>query len=177
MCHLCRSGKCLHRTLRLHHHLGSSGRSPGLQQGPDSPGSPRLVEFCGMGSYYPRNPHLEPCSECYEGEGDRCPSNTMANAWVAHLLSVQRAVATVEDSQTMEKSSPSGYIEVVITKNAKTIDAFSSGVIPMKTEKAYLRRRSNIMTQALWVEDGSLPQGLTIQNAYTELRTLVQLPS
>ena len=28
----------------------------------------------------------------------------------------------------------------------------------------------NVMTQVLWTEDGSLPQGLTIQNAYTELR-------
>ena len=58
------------------------------------------------------------------------------NTWVAHLLSVQRATAIVEDSQTAEKSSPSGYDEVVITKNAETIDAFSSYVIPMKTEKA-----------------------------------------
>ena len=28
----------------------------------------------------------------------------------------------------------------------------------------------NIMTQALQVKDGSLPQGLSVQNAYTELR-------
>ena len=28
----------------------------------------------------------------------------------------------------------------------------------------------NVMTQALLTKDGSLPQGLTIQNAYTELR-------
>ena len=77
MCHLCRSGKCLHLTLRLCHHLGSSGRSPGLQWGPDSPGSPRLVKFCSMGSYYPRNPHYKPCSECYEGEGDRCPGDAV----------------------------------------------------------------------------------------------------
>ena len=26
------------------------------------------------------------------------------------------------------------------------------------------------MTQALWAEDGSLPQGLTVQNMYMELR-------
>ena len=29
---------------------------------------------------------------------------------------------------------------------------------------------SNVMTQALWAEDGSLPQGLTVQNMYMELR-------
>ena len=92
------------------------------------------------------------------------------NARVAHLLSVQRATATVEDSQTVEKSSPSGYDEVVITKNAETIDAFSSHVIPMKPEKAYLSGRINVMTQVLRVEDGSLPQGLTVKNAYMGLR-------
>ena len=26
------------------------------------------------------------------------------------------------------------------------------------------------MTQVFWTEDGSLPQGLTIQNVYTELQ-------
>ena len=93
-----------------------------------------------------------------------------ANAQVAHLLSVQRATAIV-DSQTAEKSSPSEYNKVVITKNAETTDAFSSHVIPTKTEKAYLGGRINVMTQALQVEDGSLPQGLTIPHAYTELRT------
>ena len=72
-----RSGKYLHPTHRLCHHLGSSGRRSGLQQGPDSPGSPRLVEFCGMGSYYPRKSHYKLCSEYYEGEGDRCPGNAM----------------------------------------------------------------------------------------------------
>ena len=39
-----------------------------------------------------------------------------ANAWVAQLLSVQRAAATVEDSQTVEKSGPSKYDKVVITR-------------------------------------------------------------
>ena len=30
--------------------------------------------------------------------------------------------------------------------------------------------RLNVMTQALHAEEGSLPQGLTIQNAYTKMR-------
>ena len=94
-----------------------------------------------------------------------------ANAQVAHLLSVWRATATVEDSQAKGKSSLSEYNEVVITKIMETIDAFSSCVIPMKVEKAYTRERINVMTLALWVKDGSLPQGLTMQNAYMELRT------
>ena len=70
----------------------------------------------------------------------------------------------------MGESSPSEYHEVVVTKNTETVDAFSSHVIPMKAEKAYTGERMNIMTQALQIKDGSLPQGLTMQNAYTELR-------
>ena len=93
------------------------------------------------------------------------------NDWVAHLLSVWRAAATVEDSQAMGKSSLSGYNEVVITKDVETMDAFSSCVIPVKTENTYLGERINVITQALQVEDRSLPQGLTMQNAYMELRT------
>ena len=60
-----------------------------------------------------------------------------ANAQVPHLLSVQRATAPVEDDQAAGKSNPSRYNEVVITKNTDTIGAFSSHVIPVKTEKAY----------------------------------------
>ena len=40
----------------------------------------------------------------------------------------------------------------------------------MKAEKAYTGEHINIMTQALQTKDGSLPQGLTVQNAYTKLR-------
>ena len=71
-----------------------------------------------------------------------------ANARMAHLLSVQRVAAMVEDDQALEKSSLHKYDEVVITKNMETKDAFSH-VITMKTEKAYLKERVNIMTQAL----------------------------
>ena len=60
------------------------------------------------------------------------------NARVAHLLSVQRAAATMVDDQTTEEPSSDEYDEVVITKNRETVDAFSSHVIPMKAEKAYM---------------------------------------
>ena len=72
-----------------------------------------------------------------------------ANARVAHILLVQRATTTVEDSQTAENSGLSEYDEVFITKNAETIDAFSSHVIPMKTDRAYLGGRINVMIQVL----------------------------
>ena len=39
-----------------------------------------------------------------------------------------------------------------------------------KVEKAYTGEHINIMTQVLQITDGSLPQGLTVQNSYTELQ-------
>ena len=81
-----------------------------------------------------------------------------ANARVAHLLSVHRAAATMVGNETAEDSSLNGYDEVVITKNMETIDAFSSHVIPINVEKAYTREHINIMTQALWTKDSSLPK-------------------
>ena len=92
------------------------------------------------------------------------------NARVAHLLSVWRAAATMVDDRTTGESGPDEYDEVDITKNTETVHAFSSHVIPMKAEKAYTGECINIMTQALQTKDGSLPQGLTVQNVYTELR-------
>ena len=92
-----------------------------------------------------------------------------ANARVVHLLSMCRAVATLLEDQTLEGANPNGYNEVVFMRNAETIEAFSSQVISVKVEKAYTGECINVMTQVLWTEDGTLPQGLTIQNAYTEL--------
>ena len=71
---------------------------------------------------------------------------------------------------TAEKSSSDNYDQVMFTQNVETIEAFSSLVILVKVGKAYTGESINIMVQALQMEDGSLPQGLTIQNTYTELR-------
>ena len=49
------------------------------------------------------------------------------------------------------------------------IDAFSSHIIHVRTRTAYTGARLDVMAQTLHPEDGSLPQGLTIQNAYTEM--------
>ena len=92
-----------------------------------------------------------------------------ANSRVAHLLSVHRAMTMVVDDETTETASLNGYNEVVFMRSMETIDAFSSHVLPTKMKKAYMGEHINIMTQALQITDGSLPQGLTIQNAYTEL--------
>ena len=88
------------------------------------------------------------------------------NAQVAYLLAVQWATATMEDGDPNE-SHPSDYDETVTTKEAETIDAFSSHAI--KTKTAHWGEGINVTTQALCVEDGSLPQGLMVQNAYTDL--------
>ena len=93
-----------------------------------------------------------------------------ANARVAHLLSMLQAMATVLEDQTLENANPNGYDEVVFMRNAESIEAFSSRVISIKAEGAYTGECINIMTQTLWTEDGALLQGLTIQNAYTELQ-------
>ena len=47
------------------------------------------------------------------------------NAQVAYLLAVQWATATIEGGKSVE-SDPGDYDEIVTTKEAVTIDAFSS---------------------------------------------------
>ena len=66
--------------------------------------------------------------------------DTLAIPWVntqvAYLLAVQWASATIEDSKS-EESDPSDYNEIVTTKEAETIDAFSSQVIHAKMKAAH----------------------------------------
>ena len=69
-----------------------------------------------------------------------------------------------------EESSSDDYDQVMFTQNVKTIEAFSSHMVLVKAGRAYTGDHINIMVQALWIEDSSLLQGLTIQNVYTELR-------
>ena len=95
-----------------------------------------------------------------------------ANAQVAYLLAVQWATAIMEDEKAAAgESDPSDYNEVVTTKDTETIDAFSSYIIHARIRTAHIREGINVMTQALHTEDGSLPQGLTTQNAYTQLHS------
>ena len=56
------------------------------------------------------------------------------------------------------------------TQKVETLEPFSFHVIPVRTMKAYLGERINMMVQALNAQDGTLPPGLTVQNTYTELR-------
>ena len=80
-----------------------------------------------------------------------------ANARVARLLSVHRMAAVKVGDGTAEECGPDDYNQVMFTQNIETTVAFSSHIVLGETEKAYTRGHINIMAQALWTEDGSLP--------------------
>ena len=93
-----------------------------------------------------------------------------ANARVAHLLAVRR-MAPVEVGDTHEKGYDTNQDSFMMyTQKVETLEPFSSYVIPVKTTEAYLGEQLNVMVQTLYVQDGTLPPGLTMQSTYTELR-------
>ena len=104
-----------------------------------------------------------------EAELDALPM-PWANARVAHLLSVHRMTTMEVGDGLKEELDPDGYDQLMYTKNAETIEPFSPYIIPVKAGRAYMGECINVMVQALQTEDGSLPQGLTVKNTYTELR-------
>ena len=69
-----------------------------------------------------------------------------------------------------EELDMNGYDQLMYTQNVETIEPFSSCIILVKSGRAYMGESINVMVQALQTQDGSLPQGLTVQNAYTKLR-------
>ena len=69
-----------------------------------------------------------------------------------------------------EKVDTNDYDQLMYAQNAETIEAFSSHIVLVKTGRVYTGEHINIMLQALWTQDDSLMQGLTVQNTYTELR-------
>ena len=93
-----------------------------------------------------------------------------ANARVAHLLLVHRMITIRVDNGQEEKFDVNDYDSLMYTQKAETIEPFSSHIVFVKTGKAYVGECINTVVQALQTQDGSLPQGLTIQNTYTELR-------
>ena len=104
--------------------------------------------------------------------------DTLAMPWVnvrmAHLLSVCRMTTVEVGDGIAEETSSDGYDQVMFTKNVETIEAFSSHMVLVKVGRAYTGEHINIMVEALWTEDGSLPHACvyrcTVQNMYTELR-------
>ena len=93
-----------------------------------------------------------------------------ANARAAHLLAIRRMapVKVGNDCEEEHDTNKDGF--VMHTQKVETLEPFSSHVVPMKMMEAHLGERINIMVQALYIQDGTLPPGLTMQNTYTELR-------
>ena len=69
-----------------------------------------------------------------------------------------------------EKVDTNDYDQLMYAQNVETIEPFSSCIVPVKTGRVYMGECINVMVQALQTQDGSLLQGLTVQNKYTELR-------
>ena len=93
-----------------------------------------------------------------------------ANARAAHLLAIWR-MAPVK----VESNGDGGCITIqdgfiMHTQKVETLEPFSSHVIPMKTMEAHMGECLNMVVQALYNQDGTLPPGLTMQNMYTKLR-------
>ena len=100
--------------------------------------------------------------------------NALATLWVnarvVHLLSVHRMTPVEVGDGQKEEADMNCYDQLMYTQNVETMEAFSSCVMLVKAGRAYVGELINIMVQALWTEDGSLLQGLTVQNTYTEFR-------
>ena len=93
-----------------------------------------------------------------------------ANARAAHLLAVRRmAPVKVESDHDGGAHYQTRWLYDAYSK-VETLEPFSSHVIPMKKTEAYVGDHLNVIIQALYVQDGTLPPGLTVQNTYTELR-------
>ena len=92
------------------------------------------------------------------------------NARVAHLLAVHRMMPMEVGDGQEERFDMNDDDQLMYSYKAETIEPFSSHIVPVKTGRAYVGECINVMVQALWAQDGSLPQGLTVQNTYTELR-------
>ena len=93
-----------------------------------------------------------------------------ANARVAHLLLVHRMMTVEVGDSIKEEPNLDGYDQVMFTQNVETIEPFSSHMVLVKWGRTYTGEHINVIVHTLWTEDSSLPQGLTVQNSYTELR-------
>ena len=92
------------------------------------------------------------------------------NARATHLLAVCRMMPMEVGDDWEEMFDSNDDDLLMYTQKAETLEPFSSHIIPVKTGKAYLGKHINVLIQALQAKDGTLPQGLTVQNTYTELR-------
>ena len=150
--------------------MGSSGWDPGLWWGPNSPGNSELVRLHSMSPCYSRYSNNKPHHKHNQREGDWCPGNTLGKCMSGSSPVSMKGCSHSGRWPNNWDSILGGYNKVVLTKNTETINAFSSCVITAKANTAHTSQRINVMTQALYVEDSPLLQGLMVQNAYAELR-------
>ena len=91
-----------------------------------------------------------------------------ANARAAHLLAVQIMMPLEVGDGQEGKFDSNNDDPLMYTQKAETLEPFSSRVISVKTGNAYLGEHINVIVQAIWTQDGTLPPSLTVQNTYTE---------
>ena len=89
------------------------------------------------------------------------------NARAAHLLAIRRMMPVEVGNDQDGRYDTDQDSPLMYTQKVETLEPFSSHVIPMKMTEAYLGECLNVMVQALHVQDGTLPPGITMQNMYT----------
>ena len=93
-----------------------------------------------------------------------------AYARVVHLPSVCRMMPMEVGDGQKEGVDMNSYDQWMYTQNAETIEPFSSHIVSVRAGRDYLGECINVMVQALWTQDDSLLQGLSVQHTYTKLR-------
>ena len=83
------------------------------------------------------------------------------NARAAHLLAVWRMVPVEMGNDQEEGYDIDKIGSLMYTQKTETLEPFSSHVVPVKTMQVHLGECLNIMVQALQVQEGTLPPGLT----------------
>ena len=91
-----------------------------------------------------------------EAEIDTLPMPWL-HARVTHLLLAHKMMTIEVCYSIAEESSLRWLWPSNVHPNVETVEVFSSNVVPVKVGRAYPGEHINIMVQALWTEDGSLP--------------------
>ena len=160
--HLCGVRQCLHKTVGLHGDPGSGDGVQGYNEDQIALVIPDLSNFAARVPVILGTPTI--------GQVVNVMREAEMDALAAHLLSVCRMTPMEVGDGQEEKFDVNDDDQLMYTQKAETIEPFSSHIVPVKTGRAYVGECTNVMVQALQTQDGSLSQGLTVQNTYTELR-------
>ena len=94
--------------------------------------------------------------KCNERGGDGHLSNAVGKCMAAHLLAIRRMTPVKVGNNREEGYNTNQNGFVMHTQKVKTLEPFSSHVIPVKMMESYLGDHLNIMVQALYIQDGTL---------------------